>query len=99
MLPLVKENIFGPLRRAGYEHNVYAHTGALSSITNPRNGEHDEPIDARSLERELPGSTVQYSSAEEADSLYGLEQLLVNGDPWCVACLRAWCDAAKCTQR
>lgn len=85
-MPLIKENIFGPLEAAGYTYDVYAHTYLLDVITNPRSGEHDAAIDAKSLERELPQAVVEYSGVEEIDSLYRLSHLLVNGDPWCVAC-------------
>lgn len=86
VLPTIKEHIFGPLDKAGYTYDIYAHTFLLATFSNPRNGEDEEPIDAHSLELELPDATVAYSGAEDIDSMYMLQHLLVNGDAWCVRC-------------
>jgi len=78
----VEQFVLSPLRKAGYEYDIYIHTYNQPTVTNPRNGEKSVSINSSSITKFYPTAIIRRDDPTTADRLHPLEYYLRNGDPW-----------------
>jgi hypothetical protein len=78
----VEQYVLAPLRREGYDYDVYIHTYDQVFTSNARNGERNVYINPRSIATFFPGARMRRDAPEIADRVRPLDFYLQNGDPW-----------------
>ena len=78
----VEQYVLAPLRKQGYDYDVYVHTYQQRLTSNPRNAESNAVVHPHSILKSFPKAVIKKEPPEVADRQRPLTWYLQNGDPW-----------------